>query len=478
LSFYRTDGKIDHVMLMRGYLGLALYAAIALAQSAGTFTATGNMTTPRAGHVATLLTSGKVFIAGGTPDDTPVNSELYDPASGKFTSTMMTLGHLLLPDGRYLVFTGPGSAETYDPSTGSLTATGDMVGQLYSTRAITLLQDGRVFVAGYPTSQIYDPQTNTFAATQPYAVPAPSILQTATLLADGRVLLTGAVNVCYQLQCRDPGTGWTELYDPRTGTFNIAGNMNWWNNIYTATLLVSGKVLFVGGDSYNGIPWSGEIFDPSSGTFKVIEAPQADLQYSAATPLPDGTVLITGSGLCTNGTDQTAELYSPESGKFSTAGNMITARSLHTATLLPDGTVLIAGGVDCVGNAMASAEIYRPAMLTPAPVLFSLTEGISQGVIWHSDTGQIASSEHPAVSGDMLSMYTTSLSSGGVVPPQLAIGGRLAEVLYFGSAPGYPGFNQLNIRVPSGIAPRAAVPVRLTYFGRTSNEVTVAVGNP
>jgi uncharacterized protein (TIGR03437 family) len=51
----------------------------------------------------------------------------------------------------------------------------------------------------------------------------------------------------------------------------------------------------------------------------------------------------------------------------------------------------------------------------------------------------------------------------------------LAQILYFGDAPGYPGFNQVNIRVPDGIAPGSAVSVRLICLDRASNEVTIAV---
>src|SRR5687768_16701906 len=94
-------------------LVLAVYhPSMGLAQSPGTFTATGDMTSRRHLHTATLLADGRVLIAGGNSllsQRTQSSAELYDPRSGTFTLTgnMATprVVHTatLLPDGRVLI---------------------------------------------------------------------------------------------------------------------------------------------------------------------------------------------------------------------------------------------------------------------------------------------------------------------------------------------------------------------------------------
>lgn len=191
-----------------------------------------------------------------------------------------------------------------------------------------------------------------------------------------------------------------------------------------------------------------------------------------ATLLPDGTVFITGGDYAPSST----EVYDPAAERFSANANTLIPRTAHTATLLPDGRVLIAGGLPASLATTSTSELYTPPSLTPSPALFSLSgDGTGQGAIWHADTGKIASSANPATAGDVLSMYTTSLYERGVIPAQVAIGSQLAEILFFGDAPGYPGYNQLNFRVPIGVVPGSAVTVRLRYIERPSNQVTIAV---
>jgi hypothetical protein len=104
-------------VLVLGSGGMVMYSSAELYDPAtGSWTATGGLIEPRGGHSATLLSDGRVLVAGGAngTGDRHVTrtAELYDPASRSWSATGSLAGFrkghdaVLLLDGTVLVAGG------------------------------------------------------------------------------------------------------------------------------------------------------------------------------------------------------------------------------------------------------------------------------------------------------------------------------------------------------------------------------------
>src|SRR5260370_840437 len=162
---------------------------------------------------------------------------------------------------------------TASPS-GTFAATTPVMNAARENATATLLPDGKVLIAGgfgdagvLSSTELYDPATNTFAPSN--ATPemnSARVADTATLLPGGKVLIAGGFNFI-----TFPSLSSTELYDPATNTFaasNATPVMNSMREIGTATLLPNGKVLIAAGQVYFQAPLrSVELYDPRTNTF-------------------------------------------------------------------------------------------------------------------------------------------------------------------------------------------------------------------
>jgi hypothetical protein len=155
----------------------------------------------RSWNTTTVMSDGRVLVAGGTEMST---AEIYDPtvgSVGRFTLTGKLIAGryehaaVSLSGGRILLAGGWGNveplntAEIYDPGTGKFTATGNMKSGRYSF-SMAQLGNGKVFVfgGGSTTYEIYNPFTGEFG----YLLPTPNVLTGMVLpLKNGGVLLTG-----------------------------------------------------------------------------------------------------------------------------------------------------------------------------------------------------------------------------------------------------------------------------------------------
>jgi sugar lactone lactonase YvrE len=296
--------------------------------------APGALNQARSGHTATVQSDGTVLIAGGQ------NTNGFLSTAEKFYPQTLLFGELI--------------AQLQTPRA-------DQSATLLADGSVLAI-GGRNAGGVLDTAELYNPGTGQFSNLSD----SPQIGKfghTATALLDGRVLIVGGQNVG-ALDSSEEFDSQSVLlfkpsFDPTAGVFVIlphALSTPRWD--HAATLLPDGRVLVTGGRNEPGYLSTAELFDPATESFTTLPAGQATPRAGhTATLMPDGTVLILG-GQNDTGYLNTAEKFDPALGTFTAvATGLTTPRSNHTATLLHNGEILITGGEN-QGGILDSTENY------------------------------------------------------------------------------------------------------------------------
>ena len=153
----------------------------------------------------------------------------------------------------------PGRGHLYDPSTNTWSITGGM-NYSRGWSELVLLADGRVLAAGagealtkwyepdQPTSEIFDPATGEWTRTADMRRARGG--HRLTLLPDGRVLASGGDDF-WSGPASDLGMGTTEIFDPSSSRWSMGPGLEELRSGHTATLLADGRVLLAGGIALN-----------------------------------------------------------------------------------------------------------------------------------------------------------------------------------------------------------------------------------
>ena len=165
------------VSLVRTVLMVCFLASATNVHAQSGWSATGSLATGRHFHTAVLLSNGKVLVAGGIGPNayfSTATAELYDPATGQWSAT----GSMSRPREcarrravdqwqssrggrlqRNSLRRPETSAEIYDPESGTWSAAGSLSVARGASHSATLLADGRVLVTGGYEAELYDPAT-------------------------------------------------------------------------------------------------------------------------------------------------------------------------------------------------------------------------------------------------------------------------------------------------------------------------------
>jgi len=293
------------------------------------------MGTARTLHVAVTLNDNRVLIIGGNDATGAILStcEIYDPVSNTFSpAASMATPRMLhaackLADGRVMV---AGGASALDLTTLTVTALN--------------------------TAEIYNPATNTWTGTA--NIGGNRIGPALTLLSNNQVMVSGGVQVTYflGLPINAVSTNAVQRWNPLTGTWGAGAPMPKERAMhhYNQVTLADGRVLMTGGvdvDSIaavqNAVPVNNaDIYNPTTNTWASANLAAARAFHSA-TRLADGRVVVCGGAQGTLSAPVSidgVEVFSPGTNTWAAAPVLTGPRAGHAAALTPDNLLLLFGG--------------------------------------------------------------------------------------------------------------------------------------
>lgn len=264
-------------------------------------------------------------------------------------------------------------SQVFDPAGQQFTRVGNERRNHAGNGGGALLADGRVLMTGGGTPAIsdtetYDPDTRTWTSGFPMGTGRRS--HTATLLHDGRVLIAGGLTCCTVVgqTASETFTTSAELYDPRSGEFTPTGSLGVGRAFHRATLLADGRVLLSGGLGPPPLPGAedllthAEVYDPATGQFSPAGVLQVSRAVHSAVLLTDGRVLVVG-GIRPNAQTAQAvsvtELYDPQANQWNPGPTLDPAWFALTATMLGNGKVLLFGGENTQGFPQPSTLLFE-----------------------------------------------------------------------------------------------------------------------
>lgn len=291
-------------------------------------------------HSFTQLQDGHILRAGGQRDSYEKDLVVYvlDPSTKMAVNAGTLKVHriyhssTLLKDGKVLIVGGITGQFNWEPRKKVTLPSGEE----------TWVKGEKVIIAP-PTDQaeLFDPQTQTSQLVG--AINVPRVHHTSVLLPDGRVMILGGTLTGRDQQTRPASdTQIIELYTPASKDFKVLGSLQ---NAYDrplATLLSDGKVLLTGGKIPNSKKeTAAELIDPNTGIIKVLPNTKGLRENGAASVvLPSGNVFFFGPDAYGEGTSS-AEMFDPTTETFESVATIPNQRLNPQLHLTQEGKVLI-----------------------------------------------------------------------------------------------------------------------------------------